>query len=456
MRKQIFINEASFFASIPMMIIMGILSIVTIYFSLEGLSFVLLFITAVSAVSCAYNGISLKNIQVTFDFMTKVYIKGDTIKLKCSIANAGRLPVIKGKIRIPVLKESPVDASGCDGYRELSIEEISKSRLYGESVTGVLEGEIDYLAGGERATCVFAVKGKARGIWRLDEALVYCSDITGLSHEGRKTKTSKEVLICPEIINVREEPFICNLMLGDTGLKSNIDDITLIKGNRIYRESDPIKSINWSFLAKGQGLVVNEYDKIFNKSLHFIIDSESFNNKYTDRRIFEKILSLAFSEIVKLQEHGLGCGLSLPAQDGREAVNIFYEGKRTINIIGESLAKCAMKTYETEKAGLTILQKHSSMSSTIIKAREQRAEREGLQSSVSEFNGEELILREGEIGEFFYFTYDAGKLTENMVLEALSAKKKISIVTYRPYELKNEHLQGKRRIINFVAIAEGR
>ncbi len=456
MKRQIFINEASFFASIPMVAIMGALSIAAMYCSMSGIACILLFIMSLSAASCGYNRLTLRGIQVDFAFTGRVYVKGETVHLKCSIKNNGNLPVLKGKIRIPVLKFSPIDASGCDGYRALSNEEVSKSRLYGESLSGVLEAEVDYLGKGETAECTFDIKAKERGVWNLGDALVYCSDITGLSSEGKNVQTSKEILICPRIINVSTNRFLQDMMLGDTGLKSDMDDMTLIKQNRPYQYSDPVKSINWHLLAKGAGLFVNRYDKMSNKSIHFIIDGESFNAKYLDKRIIERVLSVVFSEITELQKRGMGCGLSLPEQNSAEAVNIFYRGRSTINVIGEHLAKYHMKKYEVEDTKPVIFQKHSSMSSTIIKAREQKEEREGIQKSVSQFNAEELIRQESNIGVCFYFTYDVEKMADNMILKSMNSKGKLRVVTYKPYELSGRYVHEEKRIINFVSITEGR
>ena len=455
MNRQIFINEASFFASIPMIVITGGLGLVAIYHSFRGVAAVLLFLMMVSLIAVIYNRISLKSLSLRFRCPVTACFQGDRIAIGCEVRNDGPLPVFQSRVRIPIFSSTPVDPSGCDGYRALTNQEISKSRLYGQSVVGVLEAEIDCLHRKETAACTFHVKAVRRGVWALHQTLVYCSDVTGLTKEGKEVGDAGRILIYPALVAVNTELFVHNQLFHDNGLKTQMEEVTLIERNRPYQSSDPVRSINWSLLARGGGLSVNKYGKSAMKNIHFIIDSESFNAGYLSEDIFERVLSVVFSEMVALQRRGMGCGLSLPAQDRAPAVNLFYKGRWTIHAIGAYLAECSMRSRQQEPSGATVFQGHSSMSATIIRAREDREKREGIQSSVSRFSTEELLHREKEVGEYFYVTYDVEKMTSNGLLKALSSRKKLSVITYKPYQLTQKEADAGKRILNFLSITEG-
>lgn len=454
MRKEIFINEASFFISLPAIIIIAVASLVSLYFSMDKIAYILIFINLVAIMAYSYNRITLKKLKVTLSFNNNIVMQGETATLKCSIKNTGILPAVNSKIRIPIAKNSAIDASFCEGYRELSNEEVSKSRLYGKSIVAVLECEIGLLKKGETAECSFKIKALRRGKIRFNDTIVYCSDIIGLSNEGRLLDLDTVLFICPRIVPVDTRRFTHNIEFYNRGIKNYIDDVTLIKRNRNYEVFDEAKSINWNIFAATQKLMVNVYEKAVVKDIHIILDSESFNAKYIDKKVFENVLSVIFSIIVKLNAGGMKCGVSLPVQDNKGAVNIFYRNEKDLVLIVEELAQVTLKKLEKEEPAKNIIfQEHSSLSATIIKAREDKEKREGVQKSRSEFKSGELIKNSGAIGHYFYFTYDALKAKDNALIKQLTEKEMLSFVSYEKTDA--NYKNNSEKVINLFSIMEG-
>ena len=454
MKKEIFINEASFFISLPAIIIVAVASLVSLYFSMSKIAYILIFINSVAIIAYAYNRITLKKLEVTLSFNNNIVMQGETATLKCSIKNTGIFPAVNSKTRIPIAKNSAIDASSCEGYRELSNEEISKSRLYGESIVAVLECEIDLLKKGEIAECSFKIKASRRGKIRFNDTIVYCSDIIGLSNEGRLLDLDAVLFICPRIVPVDTRRFTHNIEFYNRGIKNYIDDVTLIKRNRDYEVFDEAKNINWNIFAATQKLMVNVYEKAVVKDIHIVLDSESFNAKYIDKKAFENVLSVIFSIIVKLKAGGMKCGVSLPVQDNKGAVNIFYRNEKDLFLIAEEIAQVTLKRLEKEEPAKNIIfQEHSSLSATIIKAREDKEKREGVQKSRSEFKLGELIKNSGAIGHYFYFTYDALKAKDNALIKQLAEKEMLSFVSYEKTDA--NYKNNSEKVINLFSIMEG-
>ena len=72
--------------------------------------------------------------------------------------------------------------------------------------------------------------------------------------------------------------------------------------------------------------------------------------------------------------------------------------------------------------------------------------------SKSVFRVKDLLQKNGNIGEYFYFTYDVERLQDNKLLAAL-AQEKVTIVSYKRYSM--DQKKRCRHVIHISEIGEG-
>ncbi len=79
--------------------------------------------------------------------------------------------------------------------------------------------------------------------------------------------------------------------------------------------------------ARGGGLQVKLYETIQPRMVHFLLDAASLLQK--DAGVLEEAISLVASLIVKLESSGIHCGLSLPATDLQDEINLYPNEQTT-------------------------------------------------------------------------------------------------------------------------------
>lgn len=453
MKREILIDETSFFMSIPVIIAMTFCCIAALYWSLDEVAAVLLFLILIGLVAQIYSHLTLRSIEVSVECEQRVVFPGERMRLCCRIRNTGKLPILNFMIRIPISRYGPVAPADEADYRSLSDAEISKARMYSEQMGFVLEKRVPYIRGGESLNWEPRLRAVKRGETVLEDRFLYCGDPFGLIHTSKNSRQNCRILVCAQIVPVRVEPFLHNLKFSSQGAKSIHEDVTLIKGNRPYQLFDPVKSINWKLLASQDKWVVNLYDPVCTKQVHLIFDGESYNRKEIPKAALENTLRILFSVIFRLYEKGMGCGISLPKSRACAPRNLMFRDHQALSVIAEYLAKYQILDLEdkTEEKH-TILQERSSLSSAIIRAREEKEKARAIPKSRSLFRVKDLLEKNGNIGEYFYFTYDGARFLDNKMLVAL-AHEKVTIVSYKRYGGDDPARRG--RAIHISEIGEG-
>lgn len=450
MKREIFIDEASLFMSIPMMTAMAGGSIAAMYFSMDEIGFALLFLTAAAVICRGYCALTLRSVEVEMEDDNKILFPGDHTRICIRIRNTGRLPAVNAMIRIPIDKYGPVVPVNSRDYRMLTDTEVSKARMYGEAVECALEKKIVFLKRKDELEWIVELKARKRGEGQIEQIHLYCGEPLGLTSSAKTICGQCRILVCTKVVPVKIEPFLHNVKFSNRGVKSLYDDVTLIRSNRQYQTFDVAKSINWKLLASQKKLMVNLYDPVRTKNVHLIFDGESYNSKDIRKEALEDTLRILFSTILRLHQRGMGCGLSLPQSETFHAVNLTCGQGDILPLIAEYLAKYRVKLLEPEEpVKPTILQQRSSFSTAVIKAREEK--QKGIPKSKSVFKVADLLRRGGNIGEYFYFTYDGAKMSKNRLLSAL-VDEKVTVVSYRKCE--ESSVEKRRRIIHISAIGE--
>lgn len=91
-------------------------------------------------------------------------------------------------------------------------------------------------------------------------------------HDDREFNTS--MYVYPRLVDSRRIALLCRAVSGMVVTKSRLfPDPFQFAGIREYRPEDPMNQINWKASAKGQGLLVNQFDSSTNIRLKVILDT---------------------------------------------------------------------------------------------------------------------------------------------------------------------------------------
>ena len=168
-------------------------------------------------------------------------------------------------------------------------------------------------------------EARRRGVYSMSGWRLRTGDGLGLTQVERPIlpEDVRRFAVYPSLIPVSPDIFLRSLWNADTGTRGVMEDSTIIRSTRDYMNSDPFKRINWRLRARGLPLTVNVFEDITPKSVHFIFDGESFSGPPARLEEMEDALSVLASELVRLNEAQVRCGLSLPRGLDLPASNLF-------------------------------------------------------------------------------------------------------------------------------------
>lgn len=429
--KNVFIENNMSFANLPIATAGLFLAVCGSFLGWGELSVVFVFLSGMAFFACFYSYKSGKSVRCEIAFLRSSARIGDSVILTCKVINAGKLPLVNGMVRIPLQRSSILDPESSAYYRNLTTDEAGKARMYQVDTAGAIEFPLPMLWQGEAAEYEAELTALQRGEEKIEQIYLYFGDLLGM----RKSCLSLgmedlAVIVHVPAVPVDIQPFLRAQEECYSGAKGTRKDLTLLHHIREYEHGDSAKHINWNIFAKEQKLRVDVHDYMKMAKIHFIFDGESFNNRFADKNEFERTLEVIRSLITRLNERGLRCGITLPRGNETEPVTIVWQNHFSTEAIDQALARYHMiHTEPEETVKFTILQEHSSLSSTIIKAREQKIEREEIQINRSEYEFSQLIRYRDGIERFYYVTYDARKVKDPFT--GIIPKEKMVYVSYR-------------------------
>jgi uncharacterized protein (DUF58 family) len=322
----------------------GIFVAILIYALIYGrtllFSFVLLIIF-ISLTSLFWSRYALYKIKINAVTTTSRIFAGESIVIKYSIKNEKFLPLIWVKwIQALSSKQAliPIDEEEwlC---RDVLYKE--KEYFYTKQLSWVLWfHEINW-----ESTWV----AQRRGVYTSDSILILSGDGFGLCDIERKQALSNtiKIIIYPTLIPVDLYMLLRQSWGTDAGSFGVIEDKSLIKGTRDFQNGDSWKYINWRLAAKHGPLQVNIFQKVKFPSMHFIVDTKSFQRSSNAVEDFEDALSILASVIVELSEKHIAVGISTPSQSDYSMMHIFPETCEENNL--DILEVLAHLSFETSK-----------------------------------------------------------------------------------------------------------
>lgn len=316
MRSSIFVTKGA----LAVMLFFGVLSAI---FNATALCMVFSFLFFFCLVSRIWGKHSLTGVDVTFSGEPMALFPGQNATFDFVIKNDKLMPVIWLELVSVLGEDPPLYPSDDSEVKKLTgpqaidegIDAVSADMLYKKFV---------FVMGNEEIIWKSVWEGRRRGIYRPGRIKVRTGDGFGLTQSESYLDIPPErcVAVYPAVCNVIPDMFLRDMHDAVGAAKGFMEDITVIKSTRDYLPNDPAKRINWRATARGQKTVVNNYETILPKALHFIIDGESFNGTRPDREVFEDTLSIIASLLLKLKDSGMRCGLSLPKSRDTSAIDI--------------------------------------------------------------------------------------------------------------------------------------
>lgn len=311
MRSKPVLSRSSNLVTLPALVLVLVLCVLAAFFGQGRVAAVLMFLFLLALASRCWAALALRRISVSASSQSSGVFPGDKIQVDIEVENGKFLPLVWLELFFPL---SP-DLCMLPEEHRREPDENEKSALEDEGYSTELVGEkrFSFLLWYETAQCSMPWTARRRGVYSTTGWRVRTGDGFGLTQVEQPVseRNVRRFYIYPKLIKVRPDIFLRNLWNADTGAKGIMEDVTVIRSTRDYQTADSLKHINWRLAARCQPLTVNVYEDILPRSVHFLLDGESFSGPEPHLKELEDALSVLASLLVCLSALQVRCGLSL-------------------------------------------------------------------------------------------------------------------------------------------------
>ena len=405
MRKNAAFSRSSLLASIPALVLLLLCAVLAAFFGQKQLALVLMFVFLLTGASRLWAVLAVRHVSVTVTGAARGMFPGEETQLELTVHNGKFLPLVWLELFFPLAQNlclTPEESRKPDDWEVNGLEEAHAS------TERVGEKRCSFLLWYETAHLHARWHANRRGVyssagWRLRTGGGF--GLTQIECPLPREE-ARSFAVYPRLVAVRPELFLRNLWNADTGTRGVMEDPTVIRSTRDYMSTDSLKHINWRLAARGLPLSVNVYEDILPKSVHFIFDGESFSGAVPHAQELEDALSILASEMIRLDEAQVRCGLSLCRGRGGEAVNLFAVSSTTEDLL------CALAAYEPAEPvrdtdGIKIV------------------------DQLPVFDAAPMIQAARSVGRFYYIAYSADCLPGRTLLTRQLDPTCASVLTYR-------------------------
>ena len=402
MRDKLELSRSSWLICLPVIVVALQAGAVCAFFGQTYPAAALIFLALTAGGARLWAFASAKGITIRVSSKIRGLFPGDEAAFDIEVTNNKFLPVLWLELFCPLARNLCMVPENCR-----QPDEWETFRLDEEGFSMDLVGEKRFSPFLWYETVRFTSRWEARrrGVYSMSGWRLRTGDGLGLTQVERPILREDvcRFAVYPRLIPVSPDIFLRSLWNADTGTRGVMEDPTIIRSTRDYMSSDPFKRINWRLRARGLPLSVNVFEDITPKSVHFIFDGESFSGPPSHLEEMEDALSVLASELVRLNEAQVHCGLSLSQGLNTPAANLF--GCESPFPLLQMLAG-----YEP------MAPKWDGESSTFVP-----------QKPV--FDQMPILDSTHGTGRFYYIAYDISRLAENTLLRRLDHTR-VSILTY--------------------------
>ena len=321
-------HNSSLFASRLGLGALLVLAITCVYWGATLIAAFVLLVFLLSLGACLWSRSVLARTSVSIGDGQTACHAGDTLPLTLTVHSRSPFPLIWLDVIVPFGEKLTLMRED-DTHPQLETEPYQKPQ-YG------LRERFAWLLWQHEITCEETLKTLRRGVVTIERIRLQAGDGLGMAAGYRDNALNPPVrlVVYPQLVPVDIRPFTRLITLAEAGAKGQTEDITLLKSSRPYQHGDPMKRINWRYLAMTGRMEVNQYETITPGCITFLLDLNAFRylETYTttkdtsDTRIvmreneLEKMLSVLASCIRSLCEQGLRFALIIPGYGSHEPV----------------------------------------------------------------------------------------------------------------------------------------
>ena len=333
------VNRSSLLISVPALAVLLLCCVLAAFFGYGQLALVLMFVLLLGGFSRLWAILSARHVSVAISGAVRGMFPGEEVELELTVNNGKFLPVVWLELFFPLARSlclTPEASRRPDDWERVVLEaEHFSTQLVGEQ-------RCSFLLWYETTHLKLRWNANRRGVYSSAGWRLRTGDGFGLAQVERPLsgEEQRSFAVYPRLVEVRPELFLRNLWNADTGTRGVMEDPTVIRSAREYMPIDSLKRINWRLAARGLPLSVNVYEDILPKSVHFIFDGESFSGAHPHLEEMEEAMSILASELVRLEQAQVRCGLSLCRGMWGEAANLFAISSTTEELL------CALAAYE--------------------------------------------------------------------------------------------------------------
>ena len=221
-------------------------------------------------------------------------LPGDVCRVEFTVDNPKWLPLVWLTLRFPLEREGALLPEQPWEMVELAND--------GETSRLAFEKNVSFLMWHQRIAFSCGFRAQHRGLLRLDRVSLLSGD--GLCLCGREAEfplpRPLELVVYPRLVPVSTAWFRKISWELETGARGINDDPTVIRNVRAYQPGDNARALNYRLMARGQGAMVNIYEKISPRRATFLLDGASFRTLPPEA--FEEALEITASLLTALAE----------------------------------------------------------------------------------------------------------------------------------------------------------
>ena len=285
------------------------LAVCGVAFSLYGRIPAALFslgLAAVAAGSRLWARRALDEVSASLVPEARCFFPGDTCGLRITLSNRKWLPLIWLTVRLPLGKGGAVMPR-----HPGEVTEVLEEPFYEKNVSCLLwHQQLSYTG---------AFRAEHRGVLSLREIRLLSGDGLCLCVRGKNIPLPAPLTLTvfPRLVPVSTRWFHRRSWELETGARGFQDDRTLIRNVRRYQPGDPARALNFRLMARGQGPMVNIYEKFSPRRAAFLLDGASFAGLPPED--FEAALEILASLLVQLSGEEVAVTLLTSAPAGGHA-----------------------------------------------------------------------------------------------------------------------------------------
>ena len=398
-------SHSSLLVSLPALATALLCCVLAAFFNQRQLAFALMLVFLLAGAARLWAVLSARKVSVTLSGEMSGLFPGESARLVLTVHNGKFLPLVWMELFFPLAQNlclTPGETRKPDDWELAFLQE----EKYSDQLVG--EKRCAFLLWYETTHLEIRWTANRRGVYSTSGWRLRTGDGFGLA-QVECPLSGDEVhrfAVYPKLTSVRPDLFLRSLWNADTGTRGVMEDPTVIRSTRDYLPTDSLKHINWRLTARGLPLSVNVYEDILPKNVHFLFDGESFSGAQPHLPEMEEALSILASELVRLEEAQVLCGLSLCQGQGGPAVNLMGGACGTEDLL------YALAAYQPQE------KKRDSESGSVV-------------DQIPVFDVSSLAEAIPGVGRFYYIVYDTAHLAGRTLLTQYLDRTCTSILTYQ-------------------------